>query len=894
VESLKHILAKRKCPFQAGCPIQNRRPVRVDGPEDAYILLVGEAPGYHEERKGYPFVGKAGQELDGLYLKQCAGVSRDKVRVSNTVKCRPSDKDDTPSQAAINYCTEHYLRQEVLEGQHEYIGALGAVATRYLLGRDVSMDQVHGQVFRSTWHDKLVMPLFHPAYGLHNTAKMRYIMEDFEAFGRMIRGQSKEVVPCADAVDYGLDWDEGEIGPIVGLDTESAGTCIWSIQVSPRPTRAFMIMADDKEGIARLRRIFREKNPLVVMHNVPFDLRMLNQVDIYPDRYTDTMSMAYHLGLNAKGLKTLAWRYCSMVMQSYSEVVAGASEEKALEYVGGILDHDWPDPEPETYIKDGEMKIKYPQNIKKRVGQWLKKYAAGTAKGTVREYWLDKKKAEDREMVEAVLGRMPVGYLSDVAIQDAIQYACTDADATLRIYPILQQLVEENDLSGVVDRDIRLMPMVIEMENTGMLVDPTILDELEELLTDSLDDVRGKLHDMAGEWVNPNSTQQVAKFLVSRGVFSNPKMSTGAEILDRYTDHEEVQLIQKYRELLKLKSTYIIPLKRYRDKSGRIHTDISMTRTETGRLASCLPVWETVITKRGRLNITAVEIGDSVIDHKGKLQKVTNVFFSGESDIYRVILSNGNFVMCTSNHRLLTTKGWLSLEDIYEHQQKTHEGHGVVQQDSEHVPDSRETHNGGGCCDDGYYISHNSSCSKEGPDNRGSADGEGIEGLQEGETGIGALSIREDSGAASQLQGCNRGRARVSTDAETRVVYGEGGKQVRVPTSCGDVQSNEYNGNSQGIFSSSHKWGQNQQRDGEPCIGIGCWSPENTPLFSDIREVEYVGFTRVYDLEVEGEHSFLTGGGVFVHNSNPNLMNIPVRTELGRRIRNAFVSELEG
>ncbi len=418
---------------------------------------------------------------------------------------------------------------------------------------------------------------------------MRYIMEDFTAFGRMIRGQLKEVVPCTDDVEYGLDWDEGEIGSTVGLDTESAGTCIWSIQVSPRPGRAFMIMADDKEGIARLRLVFREKNPLVVMHNAPFDLRMLHLVGIYPERYTDTMTMAYHLGLNVKGLKTLAWRYCSLVMQSYSEVVAGASDEKALDYMGGILDHDWPDPEPETHIKDGEMKIKYPQNIKKRVGQWLKKYAAGTAKGTVREYWMDKKKAEDREMVEAVLGRMPVGYLSDIPIAAAITYACGDADATLRIYPILQQMVEENGLSSVVDRDIRIIPSIVEMENTGMLVDPTILDELGVLLTDSLDEVRGDLHDMAGEWVNPNSTQQVAKFLVSRGVFTNPKMSTGAEILDRYTDHEEVQLIQKYRELLKLKSTYIIPLKRYRDKGGRIHTDISMTRTETGRLASSNP-----------------------------------------------------------------------------------------------------------------------------------------------------------------------------------------------------------------------------------------------------------------------------------------------------------------
>ena len=94
---------------------------------------------------------------------------------------------------------------------------------------------------------------------------------------------------------------------------------------------------------------------------------------------------------------------------------------------------------------------------------------------------------------------------------------------------------------------------------------------------------------MAGEWINPNSPLQVARFLVKRGVFRTDKMSTAAEVLDRYTDHEEVELIQNYRELLKLKSTYIIPLKRYRDRSGRIHTDISLTRTETGRLASSNP-----------------------------------------------------------------------------------------------------------------------------------------------------------------------------------------------------------------------------------------------------------------------------------------------------------------
>jgi len=178
----------RPCPDhdRLCCPMKRINRVDGAGPVPCSIMLIGEAPGKSEDKKGKPFVGKSGLEMDNVYLHEYARIDRRVVRVDNVVKCRTNDKDRDPTQAEIDACS-HILLMELEMVKPRFIGLIGRLATQWMLG-DVKMEKVHGFGYRDG--DRLVMPLYHPAYGLHSTAMMRHIMKDFERFGRMVRGDT--------------------------------------------------------------------------------------------------------------------------------------------------------------------------------------------------------------------------------------------------------------------------------------------------------------------------------------------------------------------------------------------------------------------------------------------------------------------------------------------------------------------------------------------------------------------------------------------------------------------------------------------------------------------------------------------------------------------------------
>ncbi len=181
----------RPCPEhdELGCPMTRINRVDGDGPVPCDIMLIGEAPGKTEDKKGKPFCGKSGSELTHLYLAKCANIARRNVRVDNLVKCRTNEKDRDPNTAEIEACG-WILRAEIVKVKPRFIGTVGGLSTRWMLGVDMRMDKVHGfgYALSTSEFECLVMPLYHPAFGLHNTAMMRHIMEDWTRFGKMVRG----------------------------------------------------------------------------------------------------------------------------------------------------------------------------------------------------------------------------------------------------------------------------------------------------------------------------------------------------------------------------------------------------------------------------------------------------------------------------------------------------------------------------------------------------------------------------------------------------------------------------------------------------------------------------------------------------------------------------------
>ena len=137
-----------------------------DGNPDADLMFVGEAPGFHEDRQGIPFVGQAGGLLDELLAQ--IGLTRADCYIANVLKCRPpGNRDPLPDE--IEAC-EGKLYRQIATVQPRVIATLGNFATRLLSGRSYGVSRVHGQARRAHLggREVVLFPLYHPAAALYN------------------------------------------------------------------------------------------------------------------------------------------------------------------------------------------------------------------------------------------------------------------------------------------------------------------------------------------------------------------------------------------------------------------------------------------------------------------------------------------------------------------------------------------------------------------------------------------------------------------------------------------------------------------------------------------------------------------------------------------------------
>jgi DNA polymerase len=147
------------------------------GDPDAELMFVGEAPGFHEDKQGFPFVGQAGKLLDRLL--EGIGLSRRDVYVANVIKCRPPGNRD-PQPDEIEACESHLFRQiELIEPV--LIATLGNFATKLLSGKPHGITRVHGTPQQATVGGRRVTlyPIYHPAAALYTPAMLKTLEEDF-------------------------------------------------------------------------------------------------------------------------------------------------------------------------------------------------------------------------------------------------------------------------------------------------------------------------------------------------------------------------------------------------------------------------------------------------------------------------------------------------------------------------------------------------------------------------------------------------------------------------------------------------------------------------------------------------------------------------------------------
>ncbi len=173
----------RTCPK---CDLSQSRTNAVpgEGPENAAIMFIGEAPGFHEDRQGRPFVGPAGQYLDELLA--LIGMDRNKVYITNVVKCRPPQNRD-PQPPEMEACRPY------LDCQIELIKPKVIITiSRFAMARwfpDRKISEIHGQPKR--FGQVVVVPMYHPAAALHQPSLKRVLEEDFKRIPEVIKDAAK-------------------------------------------------------------------------------------------------------------------------------------------------------------------------------------------------------------------------------------------------------------------------------------------------------------------------------------------------------------------------------------------------------------------------------------------------------------------------------------------------------------------------------------------------------------------------------------------------------------------------------------------------------------------------------------------------------------------------------
>ncbi|MBC8264710.1 MAG: uracil-DNA glycosylase [Anaerolineales bacterium] len=194
-ELYKEVAVCQRCELSQG----RTQTVPGEGPENAEIMFIGEAPGFHEDRQGRPFVGAAGKFLDELLAS--IGLTREDVYICNVIKCRPpSNRDPQPDEMAA---CKPFLDKQIELVRPKLIITLG----RYSMARyfpNTQITRIHGQPKRIG--NRIYYPMFHPAAALHQPKWRAVVKEDMLKIPQILKeaAQLGEAEPLEQAEQLSL------------------------------------------------------------------------------------------------------------------------------------------------------------------------------------------------------------------------------------------------------------------------------------------------------------------------------------------------------------------------------------------------------------------------------------------------------------------------------------------------------------------------------------------------------------------------------------------------------------------------------------------------------------------------------------------------------------------
>ncbi|MBT9163507.1 MAG: DNA polymerase I [Chloroflexi bacterium] len=200
--------------------------------------------------------------------------------------------------------------------------------------------------------------------------------------------------------------------------------------------------------------------------------------------------------------------------------------------------------------------------------------------------------------ISALIGPGPKqGSMADVSIARAADYACADADMTGRLSQLLGAELQREGLWDLfIEVEMPLVPVLYRMERNGIALDTSLLRDMSQVMFMEMARIEGEIYESVGYKFNINSTQQLGRILfdelkLTPGRKTKSGYSTDISVLEGLRgEHPVIEHVIEYRQLAKLKSTYVDALPALIDpETGRVHTNFNQTVTATGRLSSSDP-----------------------------------------------------------------------------------------------------------------------------------------------------------------------------------------------------------------------------------------------------------------------------------------------------------------
>lgn len=403
-----------------------------------------------ENKKGIPFVGKTGEEVDRHYLP-LAGLKRSHVTFHNAISCLPIsaggklDPNRAGDLALLQSCAETNLFPLIRQMQPRLIVPLGNFSCRAIFGEAFDLELRHGLPVESPWGP--TFPMYHPALGLHEPKKMLYVRTDWDRLRKYLRGRL--VVPHDDSAgmeDYQEVTDVSEIEELdctlpLACDTESGREGPFCLTYSLYPGTGRLIRAENDDHLAALQEKLDHWENAILFHNWLYDWSITETMGLrFPHRHlVDTMAVVYQLGNLPQGLKALAFRELGMTMQDFDDVVTPHSRRRVIEYYEEASLEEWPKPDPQMVLDEqGQWKVYRPQGLSTRLKRFFTDYRKAPDTKDVFKAWENWE--ADHAQIEERLGPWPGKDIRHVPFEQALFYACRDADALGRLWPILKRM----------------------------------------------------------------------------------------------------------------------------------------------------------------------------------------------------------------------------------------------------------------------------------------------------------------------------------------------------------------------------------------------------------------------------------------------------------------------